>query len=387
MSKLLYNIGNFLNAFRSYRTFKKLNKNRPNIVFFSEMLSDHMHFRGIIDKLLSEHNQQLIYLASSEKDKLLEEYHPNLKSFYIGEGLIRTIIFKTINTKLFIMTMPDLETFYLKRSLLPVHYVYIFHSLVSTFMIYRHKAFDAYNTIFTAGRYHEEEIRYTEAKYNLRKKQLVPHGYSRLDQIYHDLNEKKNQIKVIENQILIAPTWGKNSISNVCVVPLITILLNAGVKVVYRPHPMTIKYEAGTLDKLKEKFINNTNFSFDTATPDTTLFLESNMMISDWSGVAFEFAYGLERPVLFIDVPKKINNEKFLDYDLIPVEERLRSEIGEIVKLDELEKIPEIIKRLLLDQGLVRQKIIQARTKYIYNLGKSDEVAANKLLSLLESVN
>ena len=31
-------------------------------------------------------------------------------------------------------------------------------------------------------------------------------------------------------------------------------------------------------------------------------------MVSDWSGVAMEFAFGLERPVLFIDVPRKTNN-------------------------------------------------------------------------------
>ena len=40
-------------------------------------------------------------------------------------------------------------------------------------------------------------------------------------------------------------------------------------------------------------------------------FDKADLMISDWSGVAFEFAFGLEKPVIFIDLPKKINNSDF----------------------------------------------------------------------------
>mgnify|MGYP003326545469 CR=1 FL=1 len=37
----------------------------------------------------------------------------------------------------------------------------------------------------------------------------------------------------------------------------------------------------------------------------------SDLMISDWSGAALDYALGLNKPVLFIDVPRKVNN---LDY-------------------------------------------------------------------------
>ena len=51
---------------------------------------------------------------------------------------------------------------------------------------------------------------------------------------------------------------------------------------------------------LNQKFIieenHNNNFSLS----------KSDLMISDWSGASTEFAFALERPVLFIDTIKKL---------------------------------------------------------------------------------
>ena len=72
-----------------------------------------------------------------------------------------------------VMTMPDLETFYVKRSkIYPVHFVYIFHSLSSTHYIYRKTAFDNFDTIFCTGNYQIIEIQEREKKFNLEKKKI-----------------------------------------------------------------------------------------------------------------------------------------------------------------------------------------------------------------------
>ena len=64
--------------------------------------------------------------------------------------------------RVFIMTMPDLGTFYLKRSVHPVHYVYLFHNMVSSHMTFKPGAFDHFDTIFCVGPHHIDEIRKTE---------------------------------------------------------------------------------------------------------------------------------------------------------------------------------------------------------------------------------
>ena len=62
-------------------------------------------------------------------------------------------------------------------------------------------------------------------------------------------------------------------------------------------------------------------------------------LITDFSGIALEYFYLTGRPVIFLDVKKKIkrklnNNEK----DLTLIEDLMRSMLGKIIKIDDLAK-------------------------------------------------
>src|SRR5438093_13437904 len=58
--------------------------------------------------------------------------------------------------------LTDLDAYHLMRSAAyPVHYVYVFHSMVSSHMVFRPKAYDAYDTILCVGPHHTREIRQT----------------------------------------------------------------------------------------------------------------------------------------------------------------------------------------------------------------------------------
>ena len=58
-------------------------------------------------------------------------------------------------------------------------------------------------------------------------------------------------------------------------------------------------------------------------------------MISDWSGAALDYAFGLNKPVVFIDVPKKINNLDYQEIGLDCFEEVIRDNIGVVFKPDD----------------------------------------------------
>jgi YidC/Oxa1 family membrane protein insertase len=58
---------------------------------------------------------------------------------------------------------------------------------------------------------------------------------------------------------------------------------------------------------------------------------QASLMISDWSGVVMEYAYGFEKPVLFIDLPRKINNPAYSQLGIEPMELSVRNEIGKVV--------------------------------------------------------
>ena len=74
-----------------------------------------------------------------------------------------------------------------------------------------------------------------------------------------------------------------------------------------------IKYP-DSLDALYAAFREDERFSVNEDLADLTPFHESDVMVSDWSGVVYEFAFGVERPVVFIDSPVKVNNERYAEW-------------------------------------------------------------------------
>ena len=124
----------------------------------------------------------MTFVTSSEREPLLqgpvEGVDPALvQAICVGEGAARTAWFMALDCKVLLMTMPDLETLHIKRSrAATVHYVYVFHSMVSTHMIYRPDAFDHVDTVFCVGPQHRREIRARETAAKLPAKRLISHG-------------------------------------------------------------------------------------------------------------------------------------------------------------------------------------------------------------------
>jgi YidC/Oxa1 family membrane protein insertase len=109
------------------------------------------------------------------------------------------------------------------------------------------------------------------------------------------------------------------------------------------------------------------------------------MLITDWSGIAFEYAFGTERPVLFIDTPRKVNNPDYEDLDIEPLIVKLRNKIGRSVSPHTLQMVPGMITQLLKEQKTFKEKITAYRDTYIYHWGKSAQRCADYIISLCSS--
>jgi YidC/Oxa1 family membrane protein insertase len=107
-------------------------------------------------------------------------------------------------------------------------------------------------------------------------------------------------------------------------------------------------------------------------------------MISDWSGVALEFAFAFEKPILYIDVPKKIQNPDYKDIPEIPIEVRIREKIGKIVLPSEIKNVPKEIENLIQKSLETKGEIIKIRDNEIFNIGSSDKKAAEYIIKLLD---
>jgi YidC/Oxa1 family membrane protein insertase len=375
-----------LKALKSFRAFKNLHPKSRKIIFYAEDIQSQNYLYDIAKELLINLNQEICYLTSDPDDTIFKEEkkYANLHTYYIGSGLLRTWIFASLEADLMIMTTPDLETFQLKRSkTYNVHYLYIFHALVSTHSVYRLGAFDAYDTIFCTGKQQMAEIRKTETYYNLNKKNLYRDGYRPLEYL---MDESKNFAKVNSEKlhILIAPSWGSNNLFEHCIEKLLDSLLeSADMEVTLRPHPMTIRHKSKQLQQLREIYKNHLNFHIQTNIDNRDILFRSDILITDWSGIGMEYGLGLQKPVIYIDVPKKNNNPEFHKINLIPVEVGIRAEIGEILEIDKLENINQHILKILRKYN--KHEILEVRKKYVFMRRNSLHKSAKRILSIANS--
>ena len=130
-------------------------------------------------------------------------------------------------------------------------------------------------------------------------------------------------------------------------------------------------------DSLNNDFKGEKNYVFEDNTAILDSLYTSDILICDWSGLVFEYAFGTERPVLFIDVPQKIVNERYKEVNIEPLEVGIRNRLGEILGLEELEKVPSVIDRMLKCKDAYVNEIIAARTEYVYNFGSSSRAGAD----------
>ncbi|MFC1504870.1 hypothetical protein ACFL6D_05590, partial [Spirochaetota bacterium] len=100
--------------------------------------------------------------------------------------------------------------------------------------------------------------------------------------------------------------------------------------------------------------------------------------------VVLEYAFGTERPVLFIDVPFQVRNERYKDYGLEVFELSIRKMIGEIISPDNLEKVPEVIEKLIIEKDKYKNSIKKLRENSIFSFGRSSEAGAEHIMGLLE---
>jgi YidC/Oxa1 family membrane protein insertase len=251
-------------------------------------------------------------------------------------------------------------------------------------MIYRKGAFDHFDSVLCVGPHHTDEIREWEALQGLPAKQLFDHGYAPLDALI-EAGCTTSAPPVGDDKslnILLAPSWGSEGLMETRAKEVVRILLDAGHFVRVRPHPRTRQIAGPVLNDLAAMFADLPGFDMNEDTTKNEALLQSHVMISDWSGVAMEFAFGLGRPVLFVDVPRKVNNPDYSAVTATPLEVSYREEVGAIIAPDRLDELPAALASLLEGAPAVRARITELRERRFFNLGASAKRGAEILAEI-----
>jgi YidC/Oxa1 family membrane protein insertase len=251
-------------------------------------------------------------------------------------------LFSKLKADVFIMTMPDLGNYLFKRSTRVGIYIYIFHAAVSTHQQYNKEAFFNYDAIFCIGNYQNTEIRAVEKRYELPQKELISYGYPLLD----ELAIKKESSSIAKPAILIAPSWFNGCIFDTCIEELLKRLSELNYSIILRSHPEYEKRKKKEFNRIKQLVQFFPQMEIDKMPDVTERLATTDILITDRSGIALEFAFGMKRPVLFIDTALKINNADYDELGIEPLENSIRNQIGISISPDNLNQLSNKLKEL-----------------------------------------
>ena len=368
------------------RFFHVVNK---HLVIYSEKSGFYKYFEAIIDSLLKKSNIVVHYITNDPDDAIFElaKTEPRIKPYYIGLKKMIPLMMRA-EADVIIMTTPDLDKYFIKRSIVKkdIEYVYVPHDMMSVHMGFREGALDAFDTIFCTGPHIIREVRATEKVYGLPEKKLVEFGYPFADKlIAAGEEERKTHVSGPRKEILIAPSWQEDNLLDSCIDSLIENLYCGDYHITVRPHPEYVKRYGARMQAIVDKYSHlvGDGLSFELDFTANKSVYSSDILITDWSGVALEYCFATKRPAIFVNTKIKCMNPNWEKIDCIPVEISLRDIVGVSIDKERLGECPAVVKELLDRADEYEVKISEVLKKHIFNQGHAGEVGADYLLDTL----
>ena len=365
------------------RFFSVVNK---HLVFYSESNGFYKYFKNYIEYILKNTNITIHYITSDYNDNIfkMEKENNRIRAYYIGEKKLITLMMK-MDADVVVMTMPDLENYHIKRSYLrkDINYIYVPHGMDSLNLTMREKSINNFDTVFMTGKHQTEEQEKTNEVYNIKNRKIVNSGYTVLDDMIKDY--KENNVEDLKKNILIAPSWQKDNIIDLCLEDILNKLIDSDYTITVRPHPQQVKHMKEKFEKMKEKYANNKNIIIQTDFSSNFTVFSASILITDWSAIAYEYAFTTKKPVVFIDTPMKVMNPEYKKIDVEPFNIWARNEIGKVVELEQINQIKDVIDDILNHTDDYNEKITKMVDEYVYNLGNSAEFGAKYIINEIQT--
>lgn len=369
------------------RFFKIVNK---HFVIYSERSGFYKYFESLINGLKKKSNITIHYVTSDPDDAIfkLAETDPKIKPYYIGQKKLITLMMR-MDADIVAMTTPDLDNYYIKRSLVrkDVEYIYVPHDMMSVHMGFRKAALDHFDTIFCTGEHVAREVRKTEQVYSLPEKTLVKFGYpleEKLEKAYEDMDKTPHT----KREILIGPSWQEDNLLDSCVDTLIEQLMCDENHITVRPHPEYVKRYPEKIRLLTGKYAGvpdeKLTFELDFTTNRSTY--SSDLLITDWSAIAYEFCFSTKKPVLFVNTKIKMENPEWEKLGLTPAEIYLRNEVGVALEKSDLGRTKAVADELMASGEKYKEKITALLHKHLYSYGTDGAEGVRYVLRRLAEI-
>ena len=255
---------------------------------------------------MEQRGKDVVYLTASEDDPALTCGYAHLKAEYIGSGNRIYARLNCLNAAIVLSTTPGLDVYQWKRSKDVKWYVHIPHA-ASEIVLYRMFGIDYYDAVLLSGAYQKEDIRALEKLRGLPAKELHMIGIPYMDKMAARL-AKEGDAPAHPRTVLLAPSWGPSALFGVYGGKIIEVLLKTGYHIIVRPHPQSFQSEKAMLDELMAAYPPSEQLEWNRDTDNFDVLRRSDILVSDFSGVIFDFTLVYDKPVIYTDP----------DFDLAP---------------------------------------------------------------------
>jgi hypothetical protein len=324
---------------------KAVKTRRYSLAIYSEGKQYWNVFKPIVEEL-ARRKIPAAYYTSGEDDPGLTFPAAPVHAEYIGKGNAAFRFLNFLEADICLMTTPGLDVFQLKRSPGVGHYAHILH-MVTDATTYRLFGLDYFDSVFLTGEYQKKDIRTLEEKRGLPAKKLFVTGCTYLDVMKEHAAALPPREPESTKTVLVAPSWGRNGILTRYGLRILTPLAESSCRVIIRPHPQSVISEKDQVEKLRAALEGYANVEWNFDPENLSVLARADLLISDFSGVIFDYAFLFGRPVIY---PRFEFDKR--PYDLADIEEdawtfRAIKKIGFPLPEESFEEIEKIVDGLV----------------------------------------
>ncbi len=357
----------------------------PYLIF-----SDHKRYDSVFEPVMDEFEKRrvkAVFWTASADDPLLDKQYEYVETEFIGEGNKAYARLNLANAGILLSTTPGLNVYQWKRSKNVQWYVHMPHS-VGDLTLYRMFGLDFYDAILMAGNFQKRKVRLLEKMRKEKPKELYEAGLTYFD----SLDERVKKAGGVKKEngrftVLLAPSWGVNSLFNRFGHRLIDALISTGYYLIIRPHPQSVTAEKDMLDELMMAYPESDHLEWNFDADNFEVLRRSDIMISDFSGVIYDFSLVFEKPVLYLESEFDTSkNDAAWIKDEIPWTVKSLPKVGIPIHEEDISNIKDLIDKAKVSRDLIRGRK-QASDEDWTHKRKAAERVADYMIGKYEKLN
>jgi hypothetical protein len=357
-----------------------------SLVLYSEGRQYLGTFRPILQEL-ARRKVACLYLTSDPEDPLLASGSELIQTKHVGKSYAAWAYLNTLRADVVAMTTPGLDVLQVKRSKHVKHYTHVIHAPTDK-AFNRPFSFDYFDSVFLCGPHQEKTIRTLESIRKSKPKQLILAGCVYYDEMAADFRRHASEPRDLAAadgalRVLVAPTWGKNGLLTRYGMSVIKPLAEAGFRVTVRPHPQSRSAEPELLAKLQNETKDYPNLRWDSDSSPLAAMEGADILVSDISGIIFDYCFLTERPVVTLDFQPEKRGFEASDLPYEPWELTMLDVVGRKIREADFGRIPEILIEEATDSSR-KEKIRALRDEFVVNFGHAAGPVVDELVKLLD---